>query len=141
MAGEALGWLTVWVRELPLALPLEQVQEIVLWVPWQQGPPGRKGCVGVLTVRGEAWPVWDLGRFWGWNPRDPEIETCYVLMNTSDGERLGAVIVDRVGWIVDDASPTRSEGMKARRAGFAETILDSASGTEHFVTRLTELSA
>ena len=139
MTAAVTGCLTVWVRELPLAFPLEQVQEIVLWVPWQPGPPGKQGLVGVITVRGETWPVWDLGRSWGWNPRDPEIETCYVLMNTSEGNRLGAVIVDRVGWIVSDRTVKYTDSPDETRAGFVGTILDTETQTEHYVTKLTNL--
>ena len=46
MTAQAEQWLTVSVRGLPLALPLTQIQEVVLWIPWQKGPPGTAGLVG-----------------------------------------------------------------------------------------------
>ncbi len=140
MAQQERHYLTVTVRGLPLALPLSQVQEVVLWVPWEPGPPGSAGLVGVVAVRGESWPVWDLARHWGWNPRDPGVETCYVLVNGPDGKRLGAVVVDRIGWIIEGDTRQYDSARGSASLRFARTIKDPETDTEHYVTTLSELT-
>lgn len=139
MSASANRWLTVWVRDLPLAFPLEQVNEVLLWVPWQPAPPQRRGIVGIISLRGDDWPVWDLGQFWGLRPRAPDRETCLVLMNRSDGGKLGAVVVDRVGNVVE-GTPNDSLG-SAGMPGmpFRRTVVDGETGTEHLETTLIDL--
>ena len=140
MAKETGQYLTVAARGLPLAIPLGQVQEVVLWVPWEEGPPGTPGLVGVVDVRGESWPVWDLARRWGWNPRDPGVESCYVLMNDPDGNRLGAVIVDRIGWIIEGEAREYDRSRGGAGLHFSRTIRDPETNAEHYVTTLSELT-
>jgi len=132
-------WLTAWVRDLPLAFPLGQVKEVLLWVPWQPGPPQERGLVGVISLRGEEWPVWDLGQLWGWKPRLPTLETSLVLMNRPNGGRLGAVLVDRVGWVVEAEPSDALESVALPQMPFRRTIRDTETETEHFVTTLTDL--
>jgi len=138
MSALASRWLTAWVGDVPVAFPLEEVRQIILWVPWQAAPPGRPGLAGVLSLRGEAWPVWDIGRAWGWTARAPGPDTSLVLARREDGSHLGAFVVDRSGWVVT-AEPRATGAADAAGAGFTRTIVDPDSGTEHFVMRLAQL--
>jgi len=139
MAAPEDRWLTVWVRDLPLAIPLSQVRQVLLWVPWRRALPREGGGAGVLSLRGEDWPVWDLGSFWGLRPRRPDVETGFVLIDRPDGARFGALLVDRVGWVVE-AAPEESLGrVWLPGLPFRRTITDGETGTEHFVMTVVDL--
>ena len=142
--GQSERWLTAWVGDLPLALPLDRVREVILWIPWQPVPPDRSGMVGMLTLRDSVCPVWDIRRMWGWPPREPDPETSLVLMNAPGGDLRGAVVVDRSGWVLDGA-PTDlgAETGGALAAGaphaFTQAVRDADAGVHHYVLSLTEL--
>jgi len=61
-----------------------------------------------------------------------------VLMEDGDNRPLGAVIVDRVGWIVEAALVTEGKGLLDAR--FLGTIAAPETSTDHYVTRLAELT-
>ncbi len=110
MDSQIQRWLTMWVGDVPLALPLDRVREVLLWVRGEPVPPERRGMVGMLSMRDEACPVWDIRQVWGWRARQPDAETCLVLLNWPDGALCGCVVVDRSGWVTDcNAIPVAGE--------------------------------
>lgn len=138
--SEGRNWLTAWVHNIALAFPLDRVREVMLWVPPQQGPPGRPGLTGVLPLRGESWPVWDLALRWGWAARRPGPESSYLLVVDSERQPMGAFLVDRTGWVLE-APATRIEKGQGTASDqvanlFDSVVADPESGDEYFVIKL-----
>jgi chemotaxis signal transduction protein len=130
---------------VPLAFPLGRVREVILWVPWHPVPPDRPGLVGLLSLRGESCPVWDIRALWGWRPRQPDAETSLVLTIDAEGALSRALVVDRSGWVVESI-PSRvvdqedMSDMDARGSMFDYVVKDADADVYHFVVALDELA-
>jgi len=93
------------------ALPLEDVQEIVL-MSWLSRPPGMPSILeGLLNLRGTAVPVISLGRMFRLPEKPVELYSSLVILRGHD--HLLALLVDHVSQVlsvsVETLMPVRGE--------------------------------
>lgn len=85
------------------ALPVEHVREIVPYRQPRSLPAGRPWELGVISLREQVVPVWELATRLGLPAKEPGPETVLVL---ADGGEPVALIVDAVGGIHELAGGT-----------------------------------
>jgi purine-binding chemotaxis protein CheW len=94
VGGEVLQLATFYVADLCLALEIEQIQEIIRFIPVTAVPHAPPEVRGVINLRGEVTTVIDLRTLLGMPP-SPTLADRRTLIVRAQGESIG-LIVDRV---------------------------------------------
>lgn len=95
--------------ERPLALPVQTVERVVRAVEVSPLAGAPEGVLGVVNVRGQILPVFDLSARFGWKSRP--VRSSDLLVIAQAGPRLVALLVsDALGVIEPKDAPAVSAG-------------------------------
>lgn len=121
MAREALQVLTFYLGAEEYALPLIQAREILGLVPITPLPNAAKHVVGLINLRGEILPVFDLRLLFRLQRRAPEAEQDCILVAETQGEPFGLRVdgVHQVLTLAEEQVDSPSETLKARSSAIS----------------------
>lgn len=88
-------WATFFLSDEQFAVPVEDVQEVLLSQPLTPVPLAPEQIVGLLNLRGAVMPAIDLRVQLGLGRSDPERNNKMLVLNTGDG--LVSIVVDEIG--------------------------------------------
>jgi purine-binding chemotaxis protein CheW len=88
-------WATFYVADEVLALPVEDVQEVLMEQPLTPIPMAPTHIVGLLNLRGWIMPAIDLRLPLGFEERQPSASVKLLVVKSQEGPM--AVIVDEIG--------------------------------------------
>ncbi|MFZ5438887.1 MAG: chemotaxis protein CheW [Myxococcota bacterium] len=88
-------WATFFLDQEQFAVPVEDVQEVLLSQPLTPVPLAPEEIVGLLNLRGAVMPAIDLRVQLGLGPRPESIDHKMLVLNTSEG--LVSIVVDDIG--------------------------------------------
>lgn len=95
--------------ERPLALPVQTVERVVRAVEISPLVGAPDGVLGVVNVRGQILPVFDLSARFGWTSRS--VRSTDLLVIAQAGQRLvGLLVSDALGVIEPADAPAISAG-------------------------------
>lgn len=100
-------WATFYVNQEQFAVPVEDVQEVLLSQPLTPVPLAPQEIVGLLNLRGAVMPAIDLRVQLGVEPTDPAKDHKMLVLST--GEGLVSLVVDDIG----DVFELAGEGWRA----------------------------
>ncbi len=126
MAPESFQILTFYLGSEEYALPLVQAKEILGQVPITLLPNAPKHVVGLLNLRGEILPVFDLRRLFRLqSPPRQGVQEC-VLVAETQGDPFGLCVdgVHQVLTLSVDRIDPPSEALKARSAAISGLAKD-----------------
>lgn len=121
MAHEALPILTFYLGAEEYALPLVQAREILALVPITPLPNAPKHVVGLINLRGEILPVFDLRRWFRLQRRVQEVEQDCILVAETQGEPFGLRVdgVHQVLTLAEGQLDPPSEALKSRSSAIS----------------------
>lgn len=95
MNTETGQWATFFLNHEQFAVPVEDVQEVLLSQPLTPVPLAPAEIVGLLNLRGAVMPAIDLRVQLGFEQKTTEAEPKMLVLNT--GEGLVSIVVDDIG--------------------------------------------
>ena len=124
--------LTFQVDQVPYAVPVSQVIEVIPRVELRQVPHSPRCLLGLLHYRGSAIPVIDLGLLLGGSACVDRLDTRILLVRTSLGpngdNRLG-LVAERVNDLVDvDADRPAMHAPAMLHAPYLGRVFETTSG-------------
>jgi purine-binding chemotaxis protein CheW len=93
--AESGQWATFFLAREQFAVPVEDVQEVLLSQPLTPVPLAPAQIVGLLNLRGAIMPAIDLRTRLGFPPLTAESNQKFLVLKTSDG--LVSIVVDDIG--------------------------------------------
>ena len=93
--SESGKWCTFRLAGEMFALPVEDVQEVLMPQPLTPVPLAADYIVGLLNLRGQIMPTIDLRRRLHFEPRPSEKAGIFLVLHTNEG--LLSIVVDEVG--------------------------------------------
>lgn len=105
---------TFMVDNQVFATPIGTVREIRGWQATTPLPNADPGVVGVLNLRGQIIPIYDLRRCLGLQPSDRPSSSVTIVIDT--GEKLVGILADSVSDILD-VSPEETRDPPLRNVG------------------------
>ena len=93
--AESGQWATFLLGAEHFAVPVEDVQEVLLSQPLTPVPLAPTQIVGLLNLRGAVMPAIDLRYQLGFPPADESIEQKFLVLKTNEG--LVSIVVDDIG--------------------------------------------
>lgn len=92
-------WSTFRIESELLALPVEDVQEVLMMQPLTPVPLAPPHVVGLLNLRGQIMPAIDLRRRLGFSQRGDTIEASLLVIK--QGGHLVSLMVDEIGDVLE----------------------------------------
>lgn len=98
-ARESGKWATFYLNNEMFALPVEDVQEVMMHQPLTPVPLAPDYIVGLLNLRGQIMPAIDLRRRLHFDVREASEDSNLLVLKTRDG--LISVVVDQIGDVLE----------------------------------------
>lgn len=92
-------WATFYLNNEMFALPVEDVQEVMMYQPLTPVPLAPDHIVGLLNLRGQIMPAIDLRRRLHFEVRPASEDSNLLVLKTRDG--LISVVVDQIGDVLE----------------------------------------
>lgn len=99
----ALQFIELQVRTRNFAMPIDRVVEFRTWIEPTPLPNAPPHMLGIVNIRGEIVPVFDVGALLGFGLTQAGVWHVIILALTSNGQVVG-LLVDDVSDIVDCAA-------------------------------------
>lgn len=93
--AEAGQWATFFLAEEQFAVPVAEVQEVLLSQPLTRVPLAAESIVGLLNLRGAIMPAIDLRTRLGFERVPPSGSQKFLVLKTTEG--LVSIVVDEIG--------------------------------------------
>jgi purine-binding chemotaxis protein CheW len=93
--AETGQWATFFLAREQFAVPVEDVQEVLLSQPLTPVPLAPAQIVGLLNLRGAVMPAIDLRTRLGFERRDASASQKFLVLKTNEG--LVTIVVDDIG--------------------------------------------
>jgi purine-binding chemotaxis protein CheW len=124
-AGRGGKYLTFRIGREEYGLEILRVREIIGYMDITPVPRASRHIKGVINLRGQVIPVFDLRARLGLEPQLPTEQTCIIVVDiTSDGRRRHAgIVVDAVCEVVNIANESIEETPQFDSSVDAEVIL------------------
>jgi purine-binding chemotaxis protein CheW len=94
-SGDTAMWATFFLNGEMFALPVEDVQEVMMHQPLTPVPLAPEHIVGLLNLRGQVMSTIDLRKRLHFEPRPDGAPCSLIVVNANEG--LVSVVVDEIG--------------------------------------------